>query len=186
MNYTLIKEKNNLKKIYRIICTKIKSSIFIYLGYNFFKKMVLNDIIHVYTIENNKKIASIITVIEFKNYKSINKKIIYHLIKNPIIILKNIGFLITSLKKKSNLNINKNYLHLLHLIIFKNEFYNISIKRKDSILNKFYKKILKTYKTNFFFLCFEKSNNKAYKYYKRNNFKIYNREKHTIFVKKKF
>ena len=35
------------------------------------------------------------------------------------------------------IKINKDYLHLLHLIIIKKNFSNISIKRKDTIFNNF-------------------------------------------------
>ena len=186
MDYILTKEVNNLKEIYKIICTQIKSSIFIYLGFNFFKRMVLDNIIHIYTIKKYKKISAVVTVIEFKNYKLINKKIFYYLINNPLIFIKSFGFLLISLKKKSNLHINKNYLHLLHLIIFKKKFLNITIKKKDLILNEFYKKILKTYKAKYFFLCFEKNNIKAYKYYKRNNFIIFKKNKDIVYLKKFF
>ena len=74
MNFQLVKKEKNLKKNYQIICRNIKSSIFCYLGFNFFNKMVLNNFIHVYNIEKNKSIASVITVIDYKNYKIIKKK----------------------------------------------------------------------------------------------------------------
>ena len=113
MNYKLTKVKNNLKNNYKIICSQIKSSIFFYLGFNFFKKMVLDNIIHVYNVKNKSNISAIITVIEFKNYKLINSKIFFYLLSNPLILIKNIVFLIRSLKKNINLKIKVNYLHLL-------------------------------------------------------------------------
>tara|TARA_B100001057_G_scaffold486148_1_gene566846 strand:+ start:12 stop:578 length:567 start_codon:yes stop_codon:yes gene_type:complete len=186
MKYKLMKVKNNLKNNYKIICTQIKSSIFFYLGFNFFRKMVLENIIHVYNVKNKSKISAIFTVIEFKNYKLINSKIFFYLLTNPLILIKNIAFFIESLKKNTNLKIKANYLHLLHLVIFKKEFFKISIKKKDLIINNFYKVILKKHKANCLFLCFEKKNYKAFRYYKRNNFKILDKNQNIIYMKKNF
>ena len=69
MNFKLIKTKKNLNKNYKIISNKITSSIFIYLGFNFFKKLVQNDIIHIYNVKLKNKIVVIITVVEYKHYK---------------------------------------------------------------------------------------------------------------------
>ena len=186
MSYVIRKEKKNLKKNYEIICTQISTSIFSILGFNFFKKMIKNNIIHLYNIKKKGEICSIITVIKFNDYKSINKKIFFHLIKNPFILLQNIFYLIKSLNKNSDLNINKDYLHLLHLIIFSKKFKNISIKKKDVILNNFFKKILKIHKAEFIFLCFEKKNSRAMRYYRRNKFKIFNKNQDIIYLKKNF
>ena len=186
MNFKLIKTKKNLNKNYKIISNKITSSIFIHLGFNFFKQMVQKNIIHLYNVKLKNKIVVIITVVEYKHYKILSKKIFYHLIQNPLIIIKNFFFLVESLKKNTNLKINKNYLHLLHLIILKNNFLNISIKKKDALLTKFYKKILKNHKANQLFLCFEKNNLKAYRYYSRNKFKIFNKNTNIVYLKKKF
>ena len=186
MNYKLVKTKKNLNKNYKIICDKISSSIFVFLGFKFFKELVLKNFIHIYNVQLKNKTAAIITVVEYKNYKLLSKKIFYQLIQNPFILIKNIFFLLKSLRKNSNLEINNNYLHLLHLIIFKNNFINISIKKKDALFTKFYKKILKNHKANHFFLCFEKDNFKAMKYYNRNNFRIFNKNSNIIYLKKKF
>ena len=186
MNYQLVKKEKNLKKNYQIICKNIRSSIFCYLGFNFFNKMVLNNFIHVYNIEKSKTIASVITVIDYENYKIIKKEICYHLIKNPFLLIKSFIFLLKSISKNSNIKINKKYLHLLHLIIFKNEFLNISLKKKDLIFSKFYKKILANHSSNFLFLCFEESNHKANKYYLRNKFKFFYKKRNIIYLKKKF
>ena len=74
----------------------------------------------------------------------------------------------------------------MHLIIFKKEFINISLKKKDLIFSKFYKKILANHSSNFLFLCFEESNHKANKYYLRNKFKFLYKKKNIIYLKKKF
>lgn len=186
MNYQLVNKKKNLKKNYQILCKNIKSSIFCYLGFNFFNEMVLGNFIHVYNVKKNKTIASIITVIDYKNYKIIKKKIFYHLIKNPFLLINNFIFLLKSVSKNSNIKINSKYLHLLHLIIFKKEFLNISLKKKDLIFNKFYKKILANHNSNFLFLCFEENNNKANNYYLRNKFKFFFKNRSIIYLKKKF
>mgnify|MGYP006120859805 FL=1 len=83
--------------------------------------------------------------------------------------------------KSSN---DKNYLHLLHLVIFKNYFKSISLKKKDEIINFFLRKIIKKYDAKYFYLCYERDNLRAYNYYKRNKFKFYAKRKNTIFVKK--
>ena len=186
MNYVIKKEKVNLKKNYEIICAQISTSIFSILGFNFFKKLIKDNTIHLYNIKKSGEICAIITVIKFSDYKLINKKIFFHLIKNPFILLQNIFFLIKSLNKNSDLSINKDYIHLLHLIIFSKKFKNISIKKKDLILNNFFKKILKIHKANYIFLCFEKNNSRALRYYRRNKFKIFHKNRNIIYLKKNF
>ena len=186
MTYVIKKEKINIKNNYKIICTKISSSIFLFLGFDFFKRLVQDNIIHLYNIKKKGDICAVITVIKYNDYKLINKKIFLYLIKHPLIIIQSLFLLINSLKKNSNLNINNKYMHLLHLVIFKKKFLNISLKKKDLILNKFYRKILKIHKASYFFLCFEKNNNKALRYYKRNKFKIFHTNKNIIYLKKNF
>tara|TARA_B100001248_G_C27376382_1_gene454500 strand:+ start:1239 stop:1805 length:567 start_codon:yes stop_codon:yes gene_type:complete len=186
MSFKLTKTKKNIKSNYKIICNQIKNSIFSHLGYSFFEQLVRNDIIHVYNIKRYKSISSIITVINYENYKIINKQIIFFLIIRPIILIQNIFFLIKSLSKRPNITLNSNYLHLLHLVIFKKDFFNMSLKKKDILFNKFYKEILKIHKCNILFLCFEENNKKAYKYYQRNKFKFFYKKKDIIYVKKKY
>ena len=75
MAYQLIKTKKNIKQNYEIICNEITTSIFSYLGFDFFNDLVKNNIIHIYNIKKKGNISSIITVIDYKNYNRINKKI---------------------------------------------------------------------------------------------------------------
>ena len=183
----LLKHKtNNLNKIYKIISKGLPSSIFVILGLNFFKKMVLSKLIHVYCIEKKKTISSVISVIDFKNYFLINKKIIVYLILRPFLLLKFFFKLIQASQKNSKIKINPNYLHLLHLVILKEQFMNISIKKKDVLFNKFYKKILKKHKAKTIFLCFDKKNKIAKRYYKRNNFKFYVKKGNFFYYRKTF
>jgi len=186
MTYQLIKTKKNIKQNYEIICSEITTSIFSHLGFDFFNHLVKNNIIHVYNIKKKRNISSIITVIDYKHYKRINEKIFFYLLSKPITLIKSFIFLLKSLSKKSNLKLNTKYLHLLHLIIFKKDFLDISIKKKDLLFDKFYKKILKEHNAKIFFLCFEKNNNPAYKYYSRNKFKSFYRKKDMIYLKKEF
>ena len=65
-------------------------------------------------------------------------------------------------------------------------FSNISIERKDNILNNFYKKILNNHNAKVLFLCFDKKNKKAQNYYKRNNFAFLHKVKNLIYLKKDF
>ena len=76
-------------------------------------------------------------------------------------------------------------MHLLHLVIYKKNFMNISIKKKDEIFNFFFKNILKIFKAKALFLCYEKKNIKAHKFYLRNNFIVYSENKDLVFVQKR-
>ncbi len=192
-----IKKKNFLlcncpypnKKIFKLITKNIPNSIFTILDFSFFKEMVNKKIIDLYIIKKNKKISSIITVTSFKNYQKLKRNIINYLFLNPLKVFKNIPFFLRSVSRDSNevkiLN-KKNYLHLLHLIIFKYQFKSIKIKLKDEILNFFFTQIVKINNAKSFYLCYEYNNIKAHKFYKRNKFLIYKRNKNHIFIKKKF
>ena len=186
MTYKLVKTNNNLKNIYDIVCKNITDSIFIYLGLDFFKNLVLNKIIHIYCIKDKEKISAILTVINYRNYKSINKIIVKYLIFNPIKILFSFFKLLKASKKGSNLGINNSYLHLLHLVIFNQDFRKITLKKKDIIFDKFFKKILKEHKSKTLFLCFDNKNKKAKKFYSRNNFKKFYKIKNILYFKKEF
>ena len=186
MLFKLKKKDKDLVNIYNIIRKKLPESIFKKLGLSFFIYMASNKIIHVYSIKKNNVISAIITVIDYKNYISMNKKIIEYFIRYPLKIFVNFISLISSKSKKSMIKINKDYLHLLHLIIIKKNFSNISIKRKDTIFNNFYKRILKNHNAKVLFLCFDEKNKKAQNYYKRNEFKFLHKIKNFIYLKKKF
>ena len=80
---------------------------------------------------------------------------------------------------------NRDFLHLLHLIILKNSFNKIKLHTKDNILNFFFKKILEKNNAKNIFLCYDISNFKAHRFYLRNNFKIYLKKGEIVFVKKK-
>ena len=45
-----------------------------------------------------------------------------------------------SYSKNIEIKLNKNYLHLLHLVIFKEKFKNFSLKSKDKIFDNIFKK----------------------------------------------
>ncbi len=186
MFYKLQKNNKNFNKIYEIISENIPDSIFKKLGLSFFVYMASNKTIHVYSIKKKENISAIVTVIDYKNYVSINKKIINYFIRHPIQIFINLFTVLSSRSKKSTIKIKKDYLHLLHLIIIKKNFSNISIKRKDNILNNFYKKILNNHNAKVLFLCFDEKNKKARNYYERNNFKFLHKIKNLIYLKKNF
>ena len=186
MTFKLIKTKNNLENIYKIICENIVDSIFLDLGFDFFRNLVLNKIIHVYSIKNKSKISAILTVIKYKDYKSINKIVITYLIFHPIKFLIAFLKLLKAFKKSSDFEISYTYLHLLHLVIFKNDFRKITLKKKDLLFNKFFKKILNEHKSKVLFLCFNKKNIKAKKFYTRNEFKSFYKIKDIFYFKKEF
>ena len=55
MNYKLYNVKYNLKENYSIICSQIDTSIFIYLGFDFFKELIKKKILYIYNIKSKKK-----------------------------------------------------------------------------------------------------------------------------------
>ena len=182
---TLIKENENLEIVFNNICKMIPASIFTKTDYNFFYNLVQNEIIDVFTIKKQKKIASIITVVDFKNYSKLKRELYFYFLKNPFKILTNFTYLVKSFLKGSNSNFKSDYLHLLHLVIYKKYFKKFTLRTKDNIFNVFFKKILNVFNAKIFFLCYEKENSKANNFYMRNKFKVYDRKSNIIFVKKK-
>jgi len=184
-SYTLKKIENNTYYLFNLIRTEIPSSIFSSLNFNFFNKIIKEKIIHLYIIEYKKKISAIITVVTVKNLQKLKYKIFLFYFINPIKLIVNILKILKSLVRSSNEYFDKSYLHLLHLVIYKNSFMNVSIKKKDQIINFFFKNILKIFKSKSLFLCYEKKNIKAHKFYLSNNFLVYNENKDLIFVHKR-
>ena len=186
--FLLTNKINNHKKIFNIIINQIPRSIFAILDVSFFKKLIKGKIIEVFVIKKENKIASVINVITNNNYNILKKKIFFYFILNPHKLFLNIYFVFAMFDRSSS-NIkfvkDKNYLHLLHLVIFKNYFKNLSLKKKDEIINFFLTKIIKKYDAKYFYLCYEKDNLRAYNYYKRNKFKFYAKSKNITFVKKR-
>jgi len=188
-NFLLTNKITNIKKIFSIITQQIPRSIFTLLDSDLFNKIVKDKLIEIFVIKKRNKITSIISVITNKNYNFLKKKIFFYLLMKPHKLLVNIFFIFAMFGRSSNnikSNNDENYLHLLHLIIFKDYFKSISLKKKDEIINFFLRKIIKKYGAKYFYLCYEKDNLKAYNYYKRNKFKFYAKNKNTIFVKKRF
>jgi len=189
-NFLLTNKIDNYNIVYKIIIKKIPRSIFSKLQYKFFKNMVNSKIIEVFLIKKKKnEISGIVSVITIDNYRVLKKKIFSYLLKSPSILFKEFFFFISLLARGSiniNLNNKKNYLHLLHLVIFKNKYKNISLINKDKVVNFFFNKIVKKYNAKYLYLCYEKDNLNAFKFYNRNKFKVYARVKSTIFVKKFF
>lgn len=185
-SYTLKKVENNSYYLFNLIKRDIPSSIFSSLNYKFFNNIIKEKIIHLYTIQYQKKISAVITVTTVKNLKKLKYKIFFFYFFNPIKFFLNIVKIMKSLVRSSSANFDKRYLHLLHLVIFKKKFMNVSLKKKDQIINFFFKNILKIFKAKILFLCFEKKNIKAHRFYLRSKFKVYNRNKDLFFVQKKF
>jgi len=185
-SYTLKKIENNTYYLFNLIKRDIPSSIFSSLNYKFFNNLIKEKIIHLYIIQYQKKISAIITVTTVKNLQKLKYKIFFFYFINPTKLIVNIIKIIKSIARSSNVNFNKSYLHLLHLVIYRKNFMNVSVKKKDKIINFFFKNILKIFKAKSLFLCYEKKNIKAHRFYLRNNFIVYNKNKVLVFVKKKF
>jgi len=186
--FTLVNNIYPNKMIYNLIIKKIPNSIFSKLNFFFFKKIIKKKIINFYLIKKKDKISSIISTTTVANYELLKKEIFFYLILNPFIIIVNIKFFFNLIKRDSNIidnNYKKKYLHLLHLIIFKKDFTDYSLREKDNIINFFFKKILNINNANYFYLCYETNNTKAHKFYMRNKFAIYKKNEKIIFIKKK-
>jgi hypothetical protein len=184
-SYKLKKIENHTYNLFNLIKRDIPSSIFSSLNYKFFNNLIKKKIIHLYIIQYQKKKSAIFTVTTAKNLQKLKYKIFLFYFINPIKLIFNIIKIIKSLARSSNLYFDKSYLHLLHLVIYKKNFKNVSIKKKDQIINFFFKNILKIFKAKSLFLCYEKKNIKAHKFYLRNNFTVYNENKDLVFVKKR-
>ena len=139
-----------------------------------------------FSVNRGKSIASVITVVDYKNYKILKNELIWFFIKNPILIFFNINHLLRSLLKGSEPAIDKNYLHLLHLVIYKQFYMKKSLKYKDKLFNYFFKQIVKNSNAKILFLCYEKDNMAAKKFYFRNNFEAFAERLNLLFVKKKY
>jgi hypothetical protein len=184
-SYKLRKIENNTYYLFNLIKRDIPSSIFSSLNYKFFNNLIKEKIIHLYIIQYQKKKSAIITVTTVKNLQKLKYKIFLFYFINPIKLIVNIIKIIKSLARTSNVYFDSSYLHLLHLVIYKKNFINISIKKKDEIFNFFFKNILKIFKAKVLFLCYEKKNIKAHKFYLRNNFIVYSENKDLVFVQKR-
>jgi hypothetical protein len=182
--YVLSKIENNTYHLFNLIKRDIPSSIFSSLNYKFFKNLIEEKIIHLYIIQHKKKTSAIITLTTVRNLAKLKYRILLFYLINPFTFILNIINVFKSLGRSSNSKFDKSYLHLLHFIIYKKKFMNISIKKKDKIINLFLKSILRMFKAKSLFLCYEKDNLKAHKFYLRNNYIIYNRNKDLVFVKK--
>ena len=184
-SYKLRKIENNTYYLFNLLKRDIPSSIFSSLNYKFFNNLIKEKIIHLYIIQYQKKKSAIITVTTVKNLQKLKYKIFLFYFINPINLIVNIIKIIKSLARSSNVYFDNSYLHLLHLVIYKKNFMNISIKKKDEIINFFFKNILKISKAKSLFLCYEKKNIKAHKFYLRNNFIVYSENKDLVFVQKR-
>lgn len=184
-SYKLRKIENNTYYLFNLLKRDIPSSIFSSLNYKFFNNLIKEKIIHLYIIQYQKKKSAIITVTTVKNLQKLKYKIFLFYFINPIKLFVNIIKIIKSLARSSNVYFDNSYLHLLHLVIYKKNFMNISIKKKDEIINFFFKNILKISKAKSLFLCYEKKNIKAHKFYLRNNFIVYSENKDLVFVQKR-
>lgn len=185
--YSLHQESKINKSIYKTIIKKIPGTIFSKLDINFFLKNIQKKIIYLYVIKKKKKIISVLTFVDSINILKLKKNIFFFFLKNPLKFIKNIFFIIRNLNKSnSSLFKNPNYLHLLHLVIQKNAYYNHSLSKKDFIFNKFFKIISKKHDVKNIFLCYNQFNIKAQKFYTRNKFKFISKSGNMVFVKKKF
>ena len=182
--YILSKIENNTYHLFNLIKRDIPSSIFSSLNYKFFNSLIREKIIHLYTIQYKNKNSAIITITTVRNLAKLKYRILLFYLINPFAFIFNIINVLKSLGRSSNPKFDNSYLHLLHFIIYKKRFMNVSIKNKDNIINFFLKSILRTFNAKSLFLCYERNNLKAHKFYLRNNFVVYNRNRDLVFVKK--
>ena len=186
LGYSLNQENKLNKKIFNLVKKNIPNTFFSLLGFSFFSFIVKKKIIDIFLIKKNKKLVSILTFIKTKNLRKLKKHIFFFLLINPLKFFINLIFVLKSMSRGiGDLFDNRDFLHLLHLIILKNSFNKIKLHTKDNILNFFFKKILEKNNAKNIFLCYDISNFKAHRFYLRNNFKIYLKKGEIVFVKKK-
>ena len=186
--FSLVSIINPSRQIYTLIVRNLPNSIFSKLDFLFLKNVVKEKILQVYAIKKKKKLSCIITITTYEKYNTLRNFIILYFLKNPLKTLSNIRFILDVMDRDKNevkSDNNIKYLHLLHFIILKKQFNKISLKVKDSLINSFLKEIVKKNNANHIYLCHEKNNLRAHKYYKRNKFKVYKKNNKTIFIKKR-
>ena len=185
--FSLTNITNPPRQIYSLIVKNLPNSIFSKLDFLFLKNIVKKKILQVYVVKKKERFSCVITITTYEKYNMLRNSIILYLLKNPIKILLNIKFIFNVINRDKNEveYYNNKYLHLLHFIILKKQFNEISLKAKDNLINSFLKEIVKKNNANYIYLCYEKNNLKAHKYYKRNKFKIYKKNKKVIFIKKR-
>lgn len=185
--YILYNTININIKIFNNIKLLIPNTFFSIIDFKFFKILLKKKIILLFLIKNKKKTASIFTIIQPNQINILKKEILFFFLKNPFKLFINIILILKSLNRGENKFFNNvDYLHLLHFIIFKKGFNNLSLKEKDRLFNFFFKKIIKIYNAKYFFLCYEDENIKAKNFYLRNNFICYQKKNNLVFLKKKF
>ena len=73
--FTLKQDKRNLKHIFDIICNEIPASLFTKINFKYFQKLVKKNIIKVFSVNKGKSITSVITVVDYKNYKILKNEL---------------------------------------------------------------------------------------------------------------
>ena len=132
-------------------------------------------------IEYNNKIVSYISYVDTKNESKIKKILIKNISKN---FFKNLILVLINFKFFFKLHDQpKKFIQLMHLIIKFNK--NKTDKKKlNKKIENLHKKIVKN-KYEGIYALFENKNLVADKYYKKNNFLVFNKNFFYTFVKKK-
>lgn len=175
--------KKNCFKLYKFLINNINDTTFKIFGYSFFLESLKINFKNSYYIEKNKKIISYISYIDEINEKKIKRILISHLIKNPF---KYVYTLIKNIKFFFKLHSHpKNFIQLMHLIIKLETKGNSIVKKKlNRMIESLHKKkINQSYKG--IYAMYGNENFIAAKYYKKNMYKIYNKNYFYTFVKKK-
>ena len=175
-----IKNKKT-KKIYDFLVENIKNTTFQTFGYNFFLDSLKINFKKTFYIEYNNKIVSYISYVDTKNESKIKKILIKNISKN---FFKNLILVLINFKFFFKLHDQpKKFIQLMHLIIKFNK--NKTDKKKlNKKIENLHKKIVKN-KYEGIYALFENKNLVADKYYKKNNFQVFNKNFFYTFVKKK-
>ena len=187
MNFIEIKNNKKFKKknraIFNFLTSNIEGSIFKFLGYDFFLYFIEINHGKVFYIEHNKKIVNYIAYIDSVTEKKLKNLIIKNIIKRPfffiLIAFQNINFFFKFHKFPAN------YLQLIHLIIKIDTVKNSSLKKKIDIkIDNLNYKICKSLNFKGVYAMYNRNNKRASKYYKKNNYTLYNKNFFFNFVKK--
>ena len=175
-------------KLHKFMTTNLKGTIFNILGFNFFCKNILyNDLVDLFYDKQDGDVRLLIIYINYENEKKLTRKILFHLLKNPHKIILKFYFLLSKFFYHKTMEYDSNTVQLLTLII-DSEYYKkkISLDLRDKTIDNFHQDYIKKNQATKIIASFQARNVAAAKYYSRNNFNIFLKNKLYNFIEKKY
>ena len=175
-------------KLYKFMTTNLKGTIFYILGFNFFCKNILyNDLVDLFYDKQDEDVRLLIIYINYENERKLTRKILFHLLKNPYKIILKFYLLLSKFFYHKTMKYDSNTIQLLTLIIDR-EYYKkkISLDLRDKTIDNFHQAYIKKKQATKIIASFQTKNVAAAKYYSRNNFSIFLKNKLYNFIEKKY